>query len=256
MAKRYTDTNKYKEAFMKSLPGPYKLLWDYINHDCNHAGIWIVDFEVAQIYIGKEMMVNKRQALILFNTEKEKRIFEFDRGKRWLINSFLTEQYGILNPKNKVHNSVLEILDSFNLNTEIKYLTSTSYGAKDIDKEKEKEKLNLNNKKNPKKITPDLFTRFWKLYPRKVAKPTAQTKWNTICKKADAPDWDIIKGAILEQKETDQWGRGIIPHPTTWLNQQRWDDDVSFMNDIRRKTNDKKTGRKITTDFGQPDKEK
>ena len=43
MAKRFTDTDKWKKGFMKSLSTKYKLLWLYIVDDCNHAGIKGVD---------------------------------------------------------------------------------------------------------------------------------------------------------------------------------------------------------------------
>ena len=59
MAKRFTDTEKYRKPFLRGLQGAYKLLWDFLYHDCNHAGIWIKDFEIAQIYIGNDMPINE-----------------------------------------------------------------------------------------------------------------------------------------------------------------------------------------------------
>ncbi len=44
MSKRFADTDKYKKPFIRNLPAAYKLLWDYICLDCDHAGIWQVDF--------------------------------------------------------------------------------------------------------------------------------------------------------------------------------------------------------------------
>ena len=35
MAKRFTDTDKWKKGFIKRLPAKYKLLWLYILDDCN-----------------------------------------------------------------------------------------------------------------------------------------------------------------------------------------------------------------------------
>ena len=66
MAKRFTDTDKWKKPFIRGLQGAYKLLWDYINHDCDHAGIWIVDIEIAQTYIGKELKIDHKKALEIF----------------------------------------------------------------------------------------------------------------------------------------------------------------------------------------------
>ncbi len=158
MAKRFTDTEKYKKPFIRSLPGAYKLLWDYIYHDCNHAGVWIADFEIAQIYLGKDLNVDKETALELFNTD-EVRVIPFANGKKWFVKSFVDFQYGELNEKNKVHASVIKhlkkdgILDENNnyvcpnndkihekdknIKIENTDLASPLQGAKDKDKEKD-----------------------------------------------------------------------------------------------------------------------
>ena len=109
MAKRFTDTNKFRSPFYRSLPSAYKLFWDLINLDCDHSGIWIVDLEIAQIYIGKDAKIDKEKALVLFNTG-DVRIIQLDNGKSWFIVPFLNEQYGKLNPANRVHSSVISNL--------------------------------------------------------------------------------------------------------------------------------------------------
>ena len=137
MANIFTDTNKYKKPFIRSLKGPYKVLWDYLYHDCDHAGIWIVDFDIAQIYIGSDLPVNKDEALKLFNSD-EVRIIEFDNSTKWFIKSFIEFQYGILNEKNRVHNSIIQILSKYNL-LNYKPLISPLQGVKDMDKDKDKD---------------------------------------------------------------------------------------------------------------------
>jgi hypothetical protein len=136
MAKRFTDTEKYRSPFYRGLKGPYKLLWDYLYHECTHAGIWIVDFEIAQIYIGSDMPIEKDEAIKIFNNGKE-RVVEFDNGNRWFIPSFIEHQYkGELNPDNRVHASVLLELKKHKLS---KALRRALQGCKDKDKDKEKE---------------------------------------------------------------------------------------------------------------------
>lgn len=143
MAKRFADTNKYKKPFIRSLPGAYKLLWDFLYLDCDHAGIWIVDFDVAQTYIGKDMPVNREKAVELFNNE-EARIYEFDGGKKWLIIPFIEFQYGKLSEKNKALNSVISILRKYGfLDDELKIKippSSPFKGAKEMVKDKELDK--------------------------------------------------------------------------------------------------------------------
>jgi hypothetical protein len=70
------------------------------------------------------------------------------------------------------------------------------------------------------------FLAFWKLYPRKTAKGLAWKAWKAI--KAPRPSLEELEAAIERYKATDQWqtesGR-FIPHPATWLNQRRWEDE-------------------------------
>lgn len=123
------------------LKGPYKLLWDFLYHECDHAGIWIVNFQVAQIYLGVDMKVNKADALKYFN-DGEMRIYEISHTK-WFIPEFINFQYGDLDPKNRAHNSVIKILKSFNLiddENKIKGLNTPLQGYKDKDKDMDKDK--------------------------------------------------------------------------------------------------------------------
>lgn len=144
MAKRFADTDKYKKRFIRTLPAAYKILWDYICLDCNHAGIWHVDFDIAQIYVGKDVSINKEDALKYFN-ESEERIVILNGGSKWLIVPFLEFQYGELNPCNKVHNSILMILEKEG----IKGLVRPLQGSKDMDMDMDKDKDKDNNSKKP-----------------------------------------------------------------------------------------------------------
>lgn len=140
MAKRFTSTDKYKNKFFRNLPGPYKLFWDYLYHDCNHAGIWIVNFEIAQIYIGKDMLIEEYAALELFNADKE-RIFPISDGDKWFILPFIENQYGKLNPDNRVHSSVIKTLEGYDIDV----FESIPSSAKNIDPEEEARKKRKNS---------------------------------------------------------------------------------------------------------------
>ena len=133
MPKRFTDTDKYKKPFFRSLRGAYKLLWDYLYHNCDNAGIWIKDFEIAQTYIGTDMPISEEEALKVFAA----RVIVFDGGSKWFIPSFIEFQYdcGIddLNPKNNAHLSVIKKLKK-------EGLMSPSRGAQDKYKDKEEDK--------------------------------------------------------------------------------------------------------------------
>ena len=69
------------------------------------------------------------------------------------------------------------------------------------------------------------FQEFWIKYPNKIAKAEARKKFLKL-PKSKLPE---ILQAIEAQLKTDQWQREdgrFIPYPATWLNQERWTDEV------------------------------
>ena len=71
---------------------------------------------------------------------------------------------------------------------------------------------------------PDLFAEFWTAYPRKVGKDAARKSWAKAVKRADPQH--IIAAALRFRRDPNlPADRGFIPHPATWLNQGRWDDE-------------------------------
>jgi len=92
------------------------------------------------------------------------------------------------------------------------------------------------NVNNVKELKPSSngFDEFWKNYPRKIGKQAAFKAWKRL--KFPQSLLPIILSAIEKQKTSTQWKRDngqFIPHPTTWLNQGRWDDEIK--NNIPRK---------------------
>jgi hypothetical protein len=81
------------------------------------------------------------------------------------------------------------------------------------------------NKKN-KEINV-LFERFWSAYPRHVAKQEALKRFEKL-----NPSEELLETmlkAIEKQKGSEQWTKDngqYIPHPSTWLNQSRWEDEL------------------------------
>ena len=82
-----------------------------------------------------------------------------------------------------------------------------------------------------KGITPippcDGFDVFWKVYPRHTAKETAVKAW----KKLNPPKelQEKIVTAVKDYAASPQWKKDngqYIPHPATFLNQRRWEDEV------------------------------
>jgi hypothetical protein len=67
------------------------------------------------------------------------------------------------------------------------------------------------------------FDKFWKAWPRKVSRKTAETKWNKLTH-------DQQRAALADVEKRSRmnaWSSNpkLIPHATTYLNQERWDDE-------------------------------
>jgi hypothetical protein len=89
--------------------------------------------------------------------------------------------------------------------------------------------LDQNPPKKTKKPPPHAngFDAFWTHYPRKVGKPKALSSWISLAKRKRLPPLEVILQAVEGQKTWEQWqhddGR-YIPHPSTWLNREGWND--------------------------------
>lgn len=73
------------------------------------------------------------------------------------------------------------------------------------------------------------FDDWWALYPRRVGKGAARTAWTKAVKRLNGDVEVLMQRTRLqvfvwaqEQREAR-----FIPHPATWLNQERYDDDMT-----------------------------
>lgn len=74
---------------------------------------------------------------------------------------------------------------------------------------------------NKKKIKPD-FDDWYAIYPKKAAKPYARKCWNR-----HKPDAEVLIADTLDRiANDDEWIKGFIPNPSTYINQERYSDPV------------------------------
>lgn len=218
MANRFTDTDKWKKSWFRKLPPNLKCFWIYICDNCNHAGIWDVDFELAGFVIGEE--INQEEIMQIL---KDK-IIVLNGNKKWFIPGFIEFQYtGDLNPENKCHASVIRILKKEGA---YKGLGRVLQGRKDKVKEKDKDKG-----KEKETVYTDDFLEFYKEYPKKVGKQEAFKAWKKI--KEPGKLIPLMIRGIREQKRS--WtDPKFIPHPATWLNGKRWEDETIELTAVDR----------------------
>ena len=100
---------------------------------------------------------------------------------------------------------------------------------KEIEKEIDIDKDNKTScvpKGNDKKIKEDYFNEFWKLYPRKLN--TKKSKEIFLKKCTDDIVFKEIIDGLKKHVEIEWRDKEIqfIPHATTWLNQERYKDEI------------------------------
>lgn len=144
MAKRFTDTEKWKDDWYLSLSNDYKIVWQWLLDNCNHAGICkpsikllnmmcnvsITDEELIEVMDGRVMRINNI----------------------WFIPKFIKFQYGNLSSKkpavvsvvselikNNLIHLVEELLNNDSITIE-ESLHNDSVIIKDKDKDKVKDK--------------------------------------------------------------------------------------------------------------------
>lgn len=116
MAKRFTDTTKWNEDWFLDLSISNKLFWIYICDNVDHAGIFKPNKRMFELLVGDK--INIKDFLSAVNSEKE-RIKILENG-RWYLTKFIEFQYGSkLNPNNRVHKSIIKLLDTNNVDYSI-----------------------------------------------------------------------------------------------------------------------------------------
>lgn len=95
-----------------------------------------------------------------------------------------------------------------------------------LSKDNELNNRDINISCSKEEKNESLFESFWKVYPRKVGKEKCRNWF-----KSHKPKEDLVQKmieAVEEQKKSKQWSDPqYIPHPYTWLNQGRWEDELT-----------------------------
>ena len=163
---------------------------------------------------------DQKQYLWLPNFKKHQKIDP--RNERELLQNFETEQLPILEQNlSKWCNSDLTVTQHRCIS-----IGKERKGKERKGKEQGKEGVCVNTDSE----IASSFESFWAVYPKKVGKGAARAAWKKISPGNELAE--VILGAVAQQKESHQWqkdGGQFIPHPATWLNQNRWEDSLDEM---------------------------
>ncbi|MDR3001102.1 MAG: hypothetical protein LBU89_07545 [Fibromonadaceae bacterium] len=99
-----------------------------------------------------------------------------------------------------------------------------------------KEKINKKEKKND--YSQD-FEIFWAAYPNKQKKPDSSKAFRRAFERHKDLTLETLLSAIKKEKTSDKWQKQsgkFIPHPSTWLNNDCWNDVLTYSKDAFERT--------------------
>lgn len=227
MAKRFFDTEFFKKPFVRSLEAPLKTLYCFIICDCDNAGIWSPDFEIASIYIGQK--VTKKDFTQAFKTK----FIELENGQ-WFFPDFIEHQYPKgLQENNPAHKKAIQRLKEYKLiNESLELLQRPSKeptkGSKDMEEEEVMDKVMVIGKEEVEEEEEQVemliyptFVEFWELYDLKKGKEESEKKWNKLSQKTKEEIMLYLPEYI--KSTPDKQYRRI---PVTFLNKETWNDEI------------------------------
>jgi len=103
--KRFTDTGKWRTPSFRALSMEAKLTWIYICDECDHAGVWKSDYDLATFQLG--FSINEEKLSEWF---KDKIVFIDDLV---IIIPFFKFQYGTTKDTWAAKQSARKTLESF-----------------------------------------------------------------------------------------------------------------------------------------------
>jgi len=181
-------------------------------------------YEVPLKHVAFETGLDKDMVVKIFTRfETEKKII-YRNGWLCVVNYPKYQRYSgeklliaVEKEINRVPKDILVVFEGFGYP-----IDTLSIPSRDRDRDRVMDKETA----EPLKVDdyPQDFSTFWQVYPRKISKANAWKAWLKV-----KPEIDSVLLALEAQKQTDQWQRDngkFIPHPATWLNGKRWEDEV------------------------------
>lgn len=232
--KRFSETEKWRDPWFRSLKPSQKLLFLFIVDNCNNAGFWEEDKDYACYATG--MNVEEYEGAV----KGLARGLIGASGWYWVKNFLKHQKNDTINPENRAHVQILKLLaeqsQRFNASECFRGFLAPYKGllsplgigkgkGKGIGK-KEGEIQEGKDEKAPPKM--DGFEEFWSSYPKKKAKGDAEKAWR---EKGCFTKLDQILTAIKRARSSPDWKKDngqFIPHPATWLNRKGWEDDIAI----------------------------
>jgi len=216
---RFTDENKWRDVWFRKLSPGLKLIFLYLCDNCDLAGFLEYDIDRIVFETGVKDISTIEGALKGLGRSI------LVKGEYLWIKNFIKHQKNYpLNKNNPAHRGIIRLISERKefheevgaLYGPLKGLLSPIGIGKGIGKG--------NSKKQYSKETIEDAEKLYLVYPRHENKKTAV---ESICKALDKISFDVLFEKVSIYAECMKNAeKQFIPHPSTWFNQERWDDDI------------------------------
>jgi hypothetical protein len=226
--KRFVETTRWRDPWFRRLSPLAKLLYCYLTDNCDPAGFIDLDLEAAEFDVGAR--IEEKHILELAD-----RVQRTEDGKLFLPR-FIVFQYGVPSETCPAHRTVLKLVKEKKLTHTGKTFSYPSatlplvqakgsvrvplpygYGTR-----KEKEKCARTHAREGSPSLVPTAEDIYSAYPRKTDKPAALRAINKALRRHGAAY--LLERTIAYAKTQVPITR-FTPHPATWFNGCRFDDD-------------------------------
>ena len=217
----YIKARKIQDSQIAHMPPHIREIWDWLIKEANHKNA---------VFMGRE--INRGELLTSYNDIRE--------GLHWMI-GWRKEMYSkwhcekamkvlkkadMITTMKATHRLLIKIVkydlyqDPSNYESHKEKPTRATRKPQTTDTINKKDKNDKNNN-----TYYGHFEKFWNMYPNKVNKKKAKDKFFSI----SLEEIPKLLNGLGRQIKSDQWTKDngrFVPHPTTWLNGERWNDEV------------------------------
>ncbi len=207
--KRFTETDKWRDSWFRKLRPISKLAFYYIIDNCDAAGVWDPDFDLADFAIGEK--VDWISVLPDFGER-----VEVLRNGKWYLTKFIEFQYGDLVEECRPHAKVLQLLRGHGIQYRkgIRRVSIPARTGQDKDKTGQEEDGLVTAEK------------VYEAYPRKESRQDALRAINKALSRCQPGKLlaltEAFAAAVSHWPEDD---RKFVPYPATWFNGERYEED-------------------------------
>lgn len=220
--KRFTETDKWRDPWFRRLSGSAKLLWLYILDHCDKIGLVEIDEALASQDCGQNITPDTLKEL-------ESRLQCCGNGK-FFIPKFISFQYGTLTEHCPPHRTVLKLVNTHCLVSDgifYHYPKATLALGHKTRQEEDKKKTRQEGEQKITKADPPAVLEttaedIYEAYPLKVGKPVALRAIQKAMAKL-APE--LLLQKTKQFAASRKGDSSFVPHPATWFNQDRFNDD-------------------------------